>query len=303
MIEMVKSTIFKLNSEPKDQPPAPDINIEISNLGHEILYSEKLNRFYIGHDKPCTFDIAYKSSLKGPLVVRIMLISEKRPSEPLVRCHQHIKHDESATRHHVVLRLDGDATYVGKPEGMEYQDRLAMLIMMGNQGRKNVTLGFKCLSSCFNISRPSTALVFYFEDENDQELGRKVISIHISKNYERDMRAAENALMNRTGKKRSFPSESNSQTQTVTKKIMVADSSSSSSEEPNKLRFSIEFPPERCEVFKNILQNMANILAAQLYEAGEEDQTDIKLLHGEVKQKLSSLDNWKPPIQIKEDYS
>lgn len=302
-------------SETKDQTPEEGLQVEISNSLKDIVYSKTLNTFYTGLDKPCTFEIAIKSELKEPLVARIMLISEKRPTEPLIRCHHHLKNDYSETRHHVVIRLDGKAQYVGTPQGREIKERLGMLVEIATNDRKSMTFEFKCLSSCYSISKPATALAFYFEDAvSGVELGRIMIPIHISKNFERDMRAAEHAMMNRSNYRKRKPQTdlfypTEIPIPVVPEKVMLADSSSVvqpkveiPTEEPNKLHFSIELPPERCEVFKNILQSVANVLAATLYEAEEAEQDDLKPLHGEVKRKLDSLADW-TSLAIKKDSS
>lgn len=245
------------------------------------MYSEELETYYTGPEKPCTFELSFESSFKGPLAIRTMIISLSKPLEPLVRCHHHIKNDHSENKHHVVVRLDGQAKYVGTPEAKDYNNRLAMIIEMGIRNRKSVTFEFKCLSSCHKISKISTALAFYFEDAVSGEiLGQKIIAINISKNYERDMRAAENAL------KRKLPIDSNEQIQKVIKRDCLVQPSLEEFYE-----YTIKLPKKRPHVFKNVLQSIANTLAASMYEADDADeQRDIKLPHDEVKQRLCSIE-------------
>lgn len=250
------------------------------------MFSELLRTYYTGPEKPCTFELSSEPSFKGPLAIRTMVISQNKPLEPLVRCHHHINNDHSESKHHVVVLRDGEAKYVGTPEGKDYKNRLAMLIEMGTIDRKSISFEFKCLSSCHKITKISTALAFYFEDAvSGKILGQKIIPIHISKNYERDMRAAENAMMNKSDRKRKLPIDFNDQSHTAVNKAIMTDNSNliqPSPEKSKKLQISIELPPERREAFKSVLQGISNALAIHMLEGNDAEREDLKLQYDEA---------------------
>lgn len=193
--------------------PEANFQVKIAEAGKNESYthSDKLKKTFTSIEKPCNFEMSFNPISAVYAIVRVMLVCANKLCQPLSQCSYHAKNDKTEFKNHAILRTDGDAEYVGTPEGKHFRDRLALKIHMENSSQKTITLEFKCLSSCHKIPKISTALVFTLEDPiGGQLLGREVIPIQISKNFKRDMETAENAIERpRPSKKRKQSPNSN----------------------------------------------------------------------------------------------
>lgn len=199
-----KKVWYDKNVEVSVEPvtkPGVEFHVEIDDNGKDknYLFSEKLNKIYAGVDKQLNFNIRfnYNPNLSRKVLVRIMWVNKDKPFQPLYRCQKnnHVSYKNEPRNHVVVLLNDDSAEYVGTPEGKNFRDRIAVIIIMGNSTRMNIPLKIMCPSSCSGTNTPPTVLVFTLEDFDGGELlGREVVPIQVTSNFRRDMEAAEKAL-------------------------------------------------------------------------------------------------------------
>lgn len=267
-----KEPLYDVNIDVSVEPlllPGVDFQVKLAENGKNDNYtfSNQLKKVFTSVDKPCTFEMSCNSAPTNHLIIRIMLVCANMPYQPLSRCAYHVKNDTTQEKNHVIIRRDGSAEYVGTPDGKTFRERLALKIPMGNSSQKNITLEFKCLSSCHKIKKVSTALVFTLEDPvGGQLLGREIIPIQISKNFKRDMETAEKAGVKRSAE----PGQKRKQSPSS-----VADpgpSSSSTSEESVSVNLNLQLPPNAAKEF---LRYADQFFAAKLYGADEAVEMEL----------------------------
>ncbi|XP_001844340.2 cellular tumor antigen p53 [Culex quinquefasciatus] len=265
-----------------------NFKVKIAETGRNesYTYSNVLNKIYTSIEKHCTFEASFNSYSTILPIIRVMMVCANAPFQPLSRCAYHTKNDTTANKNHVVVRRDGSAEYIGMPEGETFRDRLALKIAMGDSCRKNITLEFKCLSSCYKIKKVSTALVFTLEDPvGGQLLGREIIPIQISKNFKRDMETAEKAAVKRTG-------DTSQKRKQAPNSVSAAPVAGSSSKDPLSVDLNLNLPRSAATDF---LKYAEQFFAAKLY--GADASTEQELMPCLKKIRLLASDMEQPKDQ------
>ncbi|XP_058456759.1 cellular tumor antigen p53-like isoform X2 [Malaya genurostris] len=171
-------------------------------------YSEVLNKLFVKMGNTCSFNVSLAAASKMSTIVRVMLVcsAPEEQHNPVSRCDNHRCNDHTDIsddiKTHVVRCKNEQFSYVGNKEGKLFEERLAILIPMGQTNKTGITLEFVCQNSCRNINRRSTALVFTLENEAGQILGRQAFPIKICTNIKRDMLNEEKAELEENIRKR-----------------------------------------------------------------------------------------------------
>uniref|UniRef100_A0A182XID1 p53 DNA-binding domain-containing protein n=1 Tax=Anopheles quadriannulatus TaxID=34691 RepID=A0A182XID1_ANOQN len=165
-------------------------------------YSNALEKLFVKKKTPVTFDVTYmQPSDYSRLKLRIMLVysNSQYAYNAISRCQDDIAKDgakDFAHKEHVVRCLNPDASFTGREKGVNFEDRLAVLVDLNNGGTPQhlekqqtvpVSLEFLCQNSCPTMERRATTLVFTVENELGTLLGRKSISVKICSCPKRDM--------------------------------------------------------------------------------------------------------------------
>uniref|UniRef100_A0A182M5Y6 p53 DNA-binding domain-containing protein n=1 Tax=Anopheles culicifacies TaxID=139723 RepID=A0A182M5Y6_9DIPT len=163
-------------------------------------YSKDLKKLFVKKKTPVTFDVSFSQSLESKFKLRIMLVysNSQFAYNTINRCQDDISKDGARDyeyKEHVVRCLNPKATYIGREDGVNFEDRLAVIVNLNNVGAQNqktqqtvpVSLEFLCQNSCPTMERRATALLFTLENEHGTLLGRKSISVKICSCPKRDM--------------------------------------------------------------------------------------------------------------------
>uniref|UniRef100_A0A182TC70 p53 DNA-binding domain-containing protein n=1 Tax=Anopheles maculatus TaxID=74869 RepID=A0A182TC70_9DIPT len=178
-------------------------------------YSTVLEKLFVKKKTPVTFDVSFSQPLKGTLKLRIMLVysNTQYAYNSITRCQDDISKDGAKDykfKEHVVRCLNPEALYAGRENGVNFEDRLAILVDLNNGGSQNleqtqqtvpVSLEFLCQNSCPTMERRGTTLVFTVENERGHLLGRKSISVKICSCPKRDMDKDEKKATGRESNK------------------------------------------------------------------------------------------------------
>uniref|UniRef100_A0A182VQ93 p53 DNA-binding domain-containing protein n=1 Tax=Anopheles minimus TaxID=112268 RepID=A0A182VQ93_9DIPT len=167
-------------------------------------YSSELKKLFAKKKTPVTFDVSFSQPTEGILKLRIMLLysNPQFAYNTITRCQDDISKDRAKDykfREHVVQCLNPEALYIGRENGVNFEDRLAVFVNLNNGGAQNqqilqtvpVSLEFLCQNSCSTMERRATTLVFTLENEHGTLLGRKSISVKICSCPKRDMEKEE----------------------------------------------------------------------------------------------------------------
>uniref|UniRef100_A0AAG5CW96 p53 DNA-binding domain-containing protein n=1 Tax=Anopheles atroparvus TaxID=41427 RepID=A0AAG5CW96_ANOAO len=174
-------------------------------------YSSLNQKLYVKKKSSITVDVSYRNPLPGArLYVRLMMVcsAPQDVHRPISRCQHDITKDHAQGDHlkdHIVRCLNPQATYWGNASGINFKDRLAMVIQLDGAGEHlstPVSLEFLCQNSCPTIERRATSLVFTLEDENGAILGRRSINVKVCSCPKRDMDKEEGKGTNGSGGKR-----------------------------------------------------------------------------------------------------
>lgn len=198
-------------------------------------YSKVLEKLFVKKKTPVTFDVSFSQPLDGGLKLRIMLVysNTQFAYNTITRCQDDISKDRAKSyefKEHVVRCLNPEALYAGRENGVNFEDRLAILVDL-NDGRSQkhqqtqqtvpVSLEFLCQNSCPTMERRGTTLLFTLENEHGTLLGRKSISVKICSCPKRDMEKDERKATGRESntKKRKHANETVSSTDHPPKKL------------------------------------------------------------------------------------
>uniref|UniRef100_A0A182Y7A0 p53 DNA-binding domain-containing protein n=1 Tax=Anopheles stephensi TaxID=30069 RepID=A0A182Y7A0_ANOST len=199
-------------------------------------HSIPLEKLFVKKKTPVTFDVSFSQPSDGTLKLRIMLVysNTQYAYNTITRCQDDISKDgakEYKFKEHVVRCLNPEALYAGRENGVNFEDRLAIIVDLNNGGsQKNhqqtqqtvpVSLEFLCQNSCPTMERRATTLLFTLENEHGTLLGRKSISVKICSCPKRDMEKDEKKATGRDGNrnKRKHANETVSSTDQPPKKL------------------------------------------------------------------------------------
>uniref|UniRef100_A0A182PA25 p53 DNA-binding domain-containing protein n=1 Tax=Anopheles epiroticus TaxID=199890 RepID=A0A182PA25_9DIPT len=167
-------------------------------------YSNELKKLFVKKKTPVTFDVTYTQPSDCNLKLRIMLVysNTQYAYNVITRCQDDISKDNAkdyAHKDHVVRCLNPGASFTGRENGLNFEDRLAVLVELNHTGTQNqlmqqtvpVSLEFLCQNSCPTMERRATTLLFTVENEHGTLLGRKSVSVKICSCPKRDMEKDE----------------------------------------------------------------------------------------------------------------
>ncbi|XP_050069924.1 cellular tumor antigen p53-like [Anopheles maculipalpis] len=198
-------------------------------------YSKVQEKLFVKKKTPVTFDVSFSEPSNGTLKLRVMLVysNTQYAYNTITRCHDDISKDnakEYKFKEHVVRCLNPEAVYTGRENGVNFEDRLAILVDLNGGGSKNhhqmqqtvpVSLEFLCQNSCPTMERRGTTLLFTLENEHGTLLGRKSISVKICSCPKRDMEKEDKKASGRESNKnkRKRANETVSSTDQPSKKL------------------------------------------------------------------------------------
>uniref|UniRef100_A0A182K2G4 p53 DNA-binding domain-containing protein n=1 Tax=Anopheles christyi TaxID=43041 RepID=A0A182K2G4_9DIPT len=167
-------------------------------------YSHEMDKLFVKKKTPVTFDVTYTQLSDCKLKLRIMLMytNPQYAYNVINRCQDDISKDgakDFVHKEHVVRCLNPGASFTGREDGMNFEDRLAVLVDLNSGGTQYpqkqqtvpVSLEFLCQNSCPTMERRATTLLFTVENEHGTLLGRKSISVKICSCPKRDMEKDE----------------------------------------------------------------------------------------------------------------
>ncbi|XP_053658080.1 cellular tumor antigen p53-like [Anopheles marshallii] len=176
-------------------------------------YSTELEKLFVKKKTPVTFDVSFSQPTEGTLKLRVMLVysNSQYAYNTITRCQDDISKDGAKDyqfKEHVVRCLNPEASYTGREDGVNFEDRLAVIVDLNN-GAVNqqklqtvpVSLEFLCQNSCPTMERRATTLLFTAENEHGTLLGRKSICVKICSCPKRDMDKDEKKVTGRESNK------------------------------------------------------------------------------------------------------
>lgn len=161
-----------------DSNYAFEVQVPMEEKEKKLWYYEPSAKLlFVKVGQPLTAIISYKRKpQEGNLFVRLMPIytalSDCRL--PVNRCQNHKQSCKTAVKEHLVHCYGHEnACYVGKEEGENFKDRLAIVVplkkacagMQETVVKEEICFSFGCLNSCSSgINRRPTALIFTLEN-------------------------------------------------------------------------------------------------------------------------------------------